>query len=178
MRAAIALAALALLAPAAPARASAAGDTLRVLNSARAARGVPPLRADARLAQAALRHSRDMVARRYFDHVSPGGRGLRERVARTGWLSHRHRWRLAENLGWGSGPLSDPQSIVDAWLRSPPHRRIMLARGLRVVGIGVAAGTPVGVPGATYTADFGGWGLRASGTGPIDGPARPIASSD
>ena len=42
-----------------------------------------------------------------------------------------------------------------AWLRSPPHRHVMLARRLHVVGIGVADGTPGHGPGLTYTADFG-----------------------
>jgi hypothetical protein len=43
-------------------------------------------------------------------------------------------------------------------LRSPAHRRVMLSRGIRVVGIGIAHGTPGKGPaggGRTYTADFG-----------------------
>ena len=150
------LAALALLWLAAPARADSAADTLRAMNAARATHGVAPLRADARLARAARGHSRDMVAHGYFEHVTPGGLGLRERVGRTGWTRHRPRWRLAENIGWGTGILATPQAIVDAWLASPAHRRILLSRGLRVVGIGVVGGTPDGQAGATYTADFGG----------------------
>ena len=142
-----------LLAP--PARASPPAETLELVNAARALHGAPALRPDRRLARAARHHSRDMVARRYFEHVSPGGANLRDRVARTGWLRGRNRWRLAENLGWGSGSLATPDAIVDAWLNSPGHRRILLDRGLRVVGIGIEPGTPQGSPGATYTADFG-----------------------
>jgi uncharacterized protein YkwD len=130
-------------------------QTLELVNAARDLHGAPALRPDPRLARAARRHSRDMVARRYFDHVSPGGADLRDRVARTGWIRGRARWRLAENLGWGSGSLATPDAIVDAWLESPAHRRILLDRGLRVVGIGIARGTPQGAPGATFTADFG-----------------------
>jgi uncharacterized protein YkwD len=102
-----------------------------------------------------------MVARRYFAHVTPAGEGLRARVARTGWMHRRRRWRLAENLGWGTGPLATPQAIVAAWMKSPPHRRNVLRADLRLVGIGIAAGTPFARAGATFTADFG---SRAIGT--------------
>ena len=107
----------------ATAAASASQDTLRLLNAERATRGIAPLRWDARLARAARRHSRDLVARHYFDHVSLGGRGLRSRVARTGWTHRRTPWRLAENLAWGSGSLGTPAAIVQTWLNSPHHRR-------------------------------------------------------
>jgi uncharacterized protein YkwD len=149
------LIALALLAPAASARADTAADTLQSLNRVRAARGLSPLRADARLARAARGHSRDMVAHTYFDHVSPTGDDLRSRVTRTGWMRGHDAWRLGETLAWGTGTLATPDAIVDAWLKSAPHRHIVLARGLHVVGIGVVAGTPGHGPGLTYTADFG-----------------------
>lgn len=148
------LVAAALLAP------SPQAQTLQLLNAARATQGAPALRPDPRLARSARAHSRDMVARHYFDHVSPRGAGLRERVARTGWTRGRNGWRLAENLGWGSGSLATPSAIVAAWLDSPDHRRILLDRRLRVDGIGIAPGTPQGAPGATYTADFGPAGNR------------------
>jgi uncharacterized protein YkwD len=151
MRATV-LFALALLAPA---HADAAGETLRALNRSRAAHHVAPLHADARLARAARGHSRDMVALGYFEHVSPSGDDLRSRVTRTGWVRGRHRWRLAETLAWGAGPLRTPRAIVDAWLHSPPHRRIVLDPRLRDVGVGVVAGTPGHGSGLTYTADFG-----------------------
>jgi uncharacterized protein YkwD len=136
-------------------RADTAADTLRALNQVRASAGVAPLRADARLARAARGHSRDMVARGYFAHVSPRGDDLRSRVVRTGWTRRRPEWRLGETLAWGTGTFATPQAVVDAWLRSPPHRRIVLARDLRRVGIGVAYGTPGHDAGLTYTADFG-----------------------
>ena len=96
-----------------------------------------------------------MVARGYFGHVSPAGSTLSARVRRSGWTRGRARWRVGETLAWGSGPRSTPDAIVAAWLASPAHRRIVLARRWRVVGIGVAPGTPFATPGATYTADFG-----------------------
>jgi uncharacterized protein YkwD len=49
--------------------------------------------------------------------------------------------------------------LVDEWLDSPPHRRILLDSGYRELGVGIAAGEPrdaqSSLPGATYTLDFG-----------------------
>lgn len=129
---------------------------LRLLNRERATRGLPALRADPRLARAARAHSADMVRRRYFAHASPEGEHVRGRVRRTGWLDARRRWFLGEDLAWGIGRPGTAAGVVRAWMRSPAHRRILLRRVYRRVGIGVAAGTPVDpARGATVTADFG-----------------------
>jgi uncharacterized protein YkwD len=134
-----------------------AAAVLEQLNAARRVHGARPLRFDARLARAATRHSRDMVLHRYFAHDSRSGTRFSTRIARTGWMRGRRHWRVGENLAWGSGRAADPRAIVSAWLQSPPHRRILLQPRFRVVGIGIAAGTPVGGEraGRTYTADFG-----------------------
>src|SRR4051812_3686903 len=116
--------------------------TLRALNAVRAAHGLAALRADPRLARAARAHSRDMVAHGYFAHRSPAGAGLVARVAHTGWLRGRRRWRRAETLAWGTGALAPPDAVVAAWMHSPPHRRHILEPALRMAGIGVARGTP------------------------------------
>jgi uncharacterized protein YkwD len=129
---------------------------LRLLNHERAVHGLPALRADRRLARAARGHSADMVRRQYFDHASPEGAHSVARVRRTGWLHGRRRWSIGENLAWGIGRPGTPAGVVRAWLRSPAHRRIMLGRAYRWVGIGIAAGTPYDrTRGATFTADFG-----------------------
>lgn len=135
--------------------------TLCLLNGQRAAHGLRPLRPDRRLAAAALGHARDMVAQRYFAHVSPSGEGLLQRVARTGWLRRRSGWMLGETLAWGEESLGTPAAIVAAWMRSPPHRDIVLRPGFRRVGIAVVAGTPVASGnGATVAADFGAGSAR------------------
>jgi uncharacterized protein YkwD len=130
---------------------------VRILNAARAEHGLAPLRRDARLARAATRHSRDMVAHRYFAHESRDGARFSSRIAATGFMPARGRWWVGENLAWGRDHDAAPESIVQAWLRSPTHRRVMLSARYRRVGIGVASGTPAdaAAPGVTYTADFG-----------------------
>lgn len=131
--------------------------TLCLLNRERVAAGLRALRLDRRLSHAAKAHSADMVARHYFDHVSPSGEQLAQRVERTGWMRRRPHWALDETLGWGTGSLGTPAAMVKAWMHSPAHRSIVLRPELRRVGIGIAVGTPFGAPGegATYTADFG-----------------------
>jgi uncharacterized protein YkwD len=131
--------------------------TLDALNAVRARHGEPPLVLDGRLLRAARRHSREMVARRYFAHESPDGARFSARIAATGWMPRRRRWYVGETLAWGCGTSAEPSMIVAAWLRSPSHRRVMLNPRYRRVGIGIVHGTPVaGAPaGLTYTADFG-----------------------
>jgi len=124
--------------------------TLCLLNQQRAAHGLRPLRADRGLAKAALGHSKDMVAHRYFAHESRTGAPFSARLPRAGFRV------LGENIGWGSGSLATPRSMVRAWMHSAPHRHNILQRRYRYIGIGVVAGSPAGGSGATYSTDFGG----------------------
>ena len=124
-----------------------------VLNVERAQHGLAPLAHDRRLARAARGYSRAMVRERFFDHVSPAGSTLGRRARASGYAGRS----LGETIAWGSGELSTPASIVDQWMLSPPHRQIILHAGFRRFGLGVANGSPEGIPGAaTVTADFGG----------------------
>ena len=132
-------------------------DTKCLLNEERAAHGLGALALDRRLTRAALGHSRAMVTQKYFAHDSQSGQRFSGRIAATGWMDDRARWTVGENIGWGSGSLALPREIMKAWMRSAGHRRNILDRGFRVVGIGVERGAPiVGVSnGITYTTDFG-----------------------
>jgi uncharacterized protein YkwD len=138
------------------ARVSAATTTLCLINGERRAHGVRALRSDAKLYRAAIRHSRDMVATRYFAHESRNGARFSSRIARTGWMNGRGRWSVGENLAWGSGSRATPRAIVAAWMHSAGHRANMLNPRFHVIGIGIVSGAPVGSNGgATYTTDFG-----------------------
>jgi uncharacterized protein YkwD len=126
-----------------------------LVNSQRAAHGLRPMRSSGDLSRAAHRHAVDMVRRRYFDHVSPDGRTVAQRVKRTGYLSGARRWALGENIGWGSGSAASAAGIVDAWMKSPGHRAVILDRRFHEVGLGVAGGIPHGGSGATFVLDAG-----------------------
>jgi uncharacterized protein YkwD len=123
-----------------------------VVNTQRVQNGLVPLIHDSCLARAAWRFSRAMVLKRFFGHVSPEGSTPDERARAAGYDGGG----LAETIGWGSGSFATPAAIVDQWMHSPPHRAIILTPEFRYVGLGVASGSPAGVPaGATVTADFG-----------------------
>jgi uncharacterized protein YkwD len=124
--------------------------TLCLLNAERATHGLGPLRSSAKLAHAAQGHADDMVDRRYFAHGNFGAR-----IARTGWGRHRRTYTIGENLGYGTSGDATPRAIVAAWMNSAGHRANILQRRFHAIGIGIAAGTPDGDDGATYSTDFG-----------------------
>ena len=86
---------------------SARATTLCLLNAERAAHGVRPLKLDKRLSRASLRHSRDMVANRYFAHDSRSGAGFSARIASTGWM-HGRRSGTSARTSPGAGALAPP----------------------------------------------------------------------
>jgi uncharacterized protein YkwD len=133
--------------------------TLCLINRERTKRGRHALRHDGQLRKVAESYSRQMVRHSFFDHVSPGGSTLRSRITgRTTYLRRAAGWSLGENLYWGSGERATPAQSVDGWMHSPGHRRNMLDRRFRDIGIGIAIGAPEdvdGEPAATYTTEFG-----------------------
>jgi uncharacterized protein YkwD len=130
--------------------------TLCLVNQERTRRGRAALRSNRELAKVANAYAAEMVRRRFFAHVSPGGTTLTSRVKdRTSYLSGVTQWALGENLAWGSGERASAQQTVRAWMSSPGHRRIILDRRFRDLGVGIALGTPAGGRGATYATDFG-----------------------
>lgn len=119
---------------------------LEELNQARAAHGLPPLRVDARLQNAARAHSADMIQRGYFAHGDFGARMSRHGVQGS---------RLAENIGWATGR-ERARKIVNMWLRSPMHRANVLRAGFRRVGVAGIVGRFQGRQAMMATADFAG----------------------
>lgn len=120
----------------------------------RASRRLRPLRRSTKLTRSALTHTRDMIRRRYFEHVGPGGPSLAQRLRRA-----RYRSRISgENIGVQGLPT--PVAIVNAWIESPPHFANMVSPKYRFAGVGIVARAappsfPRGVPAATFTINFG-----------------------
>ena len=130
--------------------------TLCLVNRERARRGLRALHVNRRLSRAALSHTHDMVQKRYFGHVSRNGLNLVDRLRLTGYLRRAQRWLVGENLAWGMNDAGTPRSTVAGWMRSPPHRRNILNRRFREIGIGVAELPFEGSSGAAaYTTTFG-----------------------
>ena len=134
-----------------------------LVNRERTRRGLPALRANRTLQASARAYARDMVRRSFFDHVSPSGATLTERIREnTRYLAGALRWQIGENLAWGTGSRSTPAQIVRGWMHSPGHRANIVNRGFREMGLGVALGVPVAGSAsasmsgaATYANQFG-----------------------
>ena len=138
-----------------PARLARATSCL--VNRERRRRGLRQLRPERRLGVAARRHARDMVKRSYFAHRSPGGATVTDRLRDSGYLRGRGAF-VAETLAWGSARRAAPRAIVAAWLKSPPHRAVILSRRYREIGMAAVVGSPHrrSTAAATYAATFGG----------------------
>jgi uncharacterized protein YkwD len=133
------------------------GRAVRCLvNAQRAAHGLAPLRPSRELREAAESHGEDMVAHRFFAHVSPLAGAVTDRARRAGYVRNDD-YALGEDIAWGEGELSSPQSIVTAWMNSPGHRAVILDRDFHDVGVGIVPGVPVDseLPGATFVLDVG-----------------------
>jgi uncharacterized protein YkwD len=127
---------------------SSEASILGVVNSVRAAHGLPALNADGPLTQAARSHSATLMRIDVFTHGS-----FAARIASYGARGPR----FGENLAWGTGSRASARAIVRAWLASPGHRANLLRPGFRRIGIGARVGTFQGHGGATVvTADFAG----------------------
>jgi uncharacterized protein YkwD len=125
-------------------------------NQVRARYGLPALKGNTKLRRAAEGHSSDMVGAGYFDHTSPSGSTMVDRILGSGYVRPSQGWMLGENLEWGTGTMATPHGAMDAWMNSPGHKANILKRAYRDMGIGVSLGIPGGdAKGATITVDFG-----------------------
>ncbi len=93
-----------------------------------------PLASDSLLDAAAQGHAEDMLRREYYDHASPEGETVKNRVRAAGYHGSR---LLAENIAKG---LFTPDEVVRRWMNSSGHRRNILQRRATEVGLGVAFG--------------------------------------
>jgi uncharacterized protein YkwD len=161
-----------------PADAGAVAATLCLLNEQRADNGLKALSGSAVLDRAAGDYAADMVKRGFFDHVSPGGGTMLDRIKAAGWVPNG-TWSAGENIAWGSGSLATPASIVDGWMHSAGHRANILTASFTQIGIGIADGAPQsGIRGGgTYVTDFTSGGATASSTAsaPAAKAKRPAA---
>ena len=126
-----------------------------VLSKARTRRGLPVLRTSRPLAEAAASHGRDMVANRYFSHVAGNGSSPADRIRSTGYLRGARFWAVGEVMVYSRRSFT-PRRVVQAWLRSPRHRSVVLTAAFRHVGVGIVRGSPGNRRrGATCVANLG-----------------------
>lgn len=108
--------------------------TLEAINTERRALGLPPLALSSELCQLARAYSRDMVERRFFDHLDPDGSFVYNRTDRAGIK----RWsNLGENIARNRGFKDPVQAAVREWMKSEGHRGNILDDRFKETGIGV-----------------------------------------
>lgn len=137
-------------------------EVLRLTNQKRQEAGLPPLKLDPVLNQAAKNKGEDMLAKDYWAHVSPDGV--------EPWkffLDSGYKYRYAgENL---ARDFSNASSAVDAWMASPSHRENMLSSKYEDIGIAVVEGDLAGVD-TTIIVQF--FGTKMVGTSEVSPVAK------
>lgn len=102
------------------------------INAQRAAKGLVPFRHDAQLSRAAQLHAHDMQTRGFFDHISPEGADPGVRIRASGYLDCDCTYQVGENIVM----VDSPQTALDMWMHSPPHRANLLSGVFTDIGIG------------------------------------------
>jgi uncharacterized protein YkwD len=103
-------------------------ELLEAANKNRGLAGVPPLRMDESLRDAARAHAELMVASGLLEHQLSGESSLLDRVALVSPLKMD---RVGENIAYANGA----PDANEALMNSPPHRENLLDRGFNVAGI-------------------------------------------
>jgi uncharacterized protein YkwD len=117
-----------------------AGDIFGSTNGIRTKKGLGTLQRDPHLDAVAQAHAIDMAMQGYFDHHSPQGMDVFDRMESAGcprW------WTGGENIAAG---YRTPQIAMKAWMDSPGHKRNILDGNYENIGIGAyyAPGTEYG----------------------------------
>ncbi|ROQ59577.1 RNA polymerase sigma factor (sigma-70 family) [Streptomyces sp. 840.1] len=127
-----------------PAPASETAQVVALVNQERAKAGCGPVKEDAQLTDAALRHSEDMAARDFFEHTNPDGADPGRRITDAGY----HWSTYGENIARGQ---QTPASVMESWMNSPGHRANILNCSFKDLGVGIHKGSG----GPWWTQDFG-----------------------
>ena len=99
-------------------------------NEARKKAGLPALRWDDKLAEAARRHAQKMAEEHSLSHRLAGEADLTDRIAATGLRFSS----VAENIAYSTDGAED---FHDDWMHSPGHRANILGGGSDSLGVAV-----------------------------------------
>ncbi len=111
---------------------SPAQEVIYLTNLEREKAGLPPLKENPLLAQAAQAHAEAMAAGDFFDHSNPHtGTTPADRITAAGY----HWSVVAENIGSGA---ASPAEVMQNWMGSSGHRANILNPRVREIGVGYA----------------------------------------
>jgi uncharacterized protein YkwD len=136
--------------PAYAASSSAEIAIVREINRVRRSHHLHTVKLSASLAKVARQHSSLMLKYDALSHSSFDGSSFSTRLQRAG-----KRRQYGETLAWapaGSGVTA--KVLLTLWLRSAPHRTVLMNGKLRRVGVGRVYGSMGQQRGNAITADF------------------------
>ncbi|MFL5952196.1 MAG: CAP domain-containing protein [Gaiellaceae bacterium] len=105
------------------------------INVVRREHRLPRLTVSRQLARAGREHARQLAVAGHFSHNWSDGAPFGAWIRRFYPVGAAHRWNAGENLAWAPPELT-AQQAVEMWLASPEHRRIMLTKSWRQIGLG------------------------------------------
>jgi len=111
----------------------------RYANDARTKDSLPPLQYDIALQSAARQHAREMLELSYFSHESPFPQFQTpmQRAYLAGYLGLVGENILSLNNPDARSPQKLARQIVDFWMKSPPHRELLLSKSYNEMAIGI-----------------------------------------
>jgi uncharacterized protein YkwD len=125
-------------------------QVITLVNQARAQAGLPPLKANSKLSQAAYAHSLDMACSSSLSHTGSDGSLWYDRIKAQGYAYSY----ASENI-YAAGPSfgGDPAGAMDWWMNSPVHKANILSASVTEIGVGYVyfSGSALG---GYYTIDF------------------------
>ena len=106
-----------------------AADVIRYTNDARARNGLPALRTNAKLMEAARLHAQQMASYQRSEHTISGAQypTMQSRLEAVGYPYSR----AAENVAWNQ---RSAQDVVNTWMNSTGHRANILNAQLTEIG--------------------------------------------
>jgi uncharacterized protein YkwD len=107
-------------------------------NQQRLRQRLPPLAASPALADVARAHSRDMMARGFFDHLNPERQSPRDRVAAHGLTFGLVAENIYSTRDGSTDATEMARHMVTGWMNNEGHRRNILHPRLTQIGVGVA----------------------------------------
>lgn len=116
-----------------PAGAEPVREFAQMVSGFRAEQGLGPVKANPKLELAAERHAQDMARRGFFSHTGSNGSSVGKRARRAGYRF----CVIAENIAKGQRSAAE---AMRSWMASPGHRRNMLDRRIKEIGVARAPG--------------------------------------
>lgn len=110
----------------------------KLINGLRSSRGLQTVSSDPALQKAARNQAKLMARHQKMQHTTAPGTRFSVRMRKVGYSS-----AAGENIASGYDTI---EKTIDAWMRSPPHRKILLERRFSRFGIAVARDDKTGRP--------------------------------